>query len=232
MNKAVLYCRVSTMEQANQGVSLDAQERKLRAYCDMKGLDVVAVIREEGISGGKPLHERPGGRQLVDMIDRRAVGHVVAFKLDRLFRSAGDCAIRVDQWVRRGVEVHLLDVSLDTSSAYGRFQLNLLAALSELERGLISERTAAALGHKRDQLEVYAPTPFGYDREGKRLEENPDEKDVVARILRMRAQGMSYHQIARALNNEKIPTKNGARWYASTIRNICLNPIHKRKPAG
>lgn len=226
--KAAIYCRVSTDSQAENGVSLEAQEARLRAYCELKGLEVAEIIREKGISGGKPLHERPGGRRLIELIERRAVGHICAFKLDRLFRSAGDCALRINEWVKKGIEVHLLDVNLDTSSAYGRFQLNLLAALSELERGLISERTAAVLHHKREQLEPYAPTPYGYNREGDRLKPVPNEAQTVARILKMRRNGLSYHEIAKRLNQAGVPTKKGgARWYASTIRNICMNPIHK-----
>ena len=62
MEKAAAYIRVSTDEQARTGVSLEAQEEKLRAYCKMTGLDLVRVIREEGVSAAKPLASRPGGK--------------------------------------------------------------------------------------------------------------------------------------------------------------------------
>jgi len=231
MEPAVIYVRVSTHEQVQGGVSLEAQEEKLRAYCTMKGLEVARVIREEGVSAGKPLHTRPGGSELMSMIERKEVKHVVAYKLDRLFRSAGDCANRVAEWTKKGVNLHLLDVSVDTSTAMGRFFLNIMASVAELERGMIAERTAAALAHKKESLEAYCPTPYGYDREGDRLEENPEEKDVVARILAMRTRGDSYHRIARVLNEEGIRTKNGARWYASTVRYICQNRLHRKREA-
>lgn len=231
-NAAVIYVRVSTDEQARGGVSLDAQEERLRAYCALKGFEVVKVIREEGVSAGKPLHKRPGGAELIRMIERKEVGHVVAYKLDRLFRNTADCAARVAEWDRKGIGLHFVDMggqAVDTSSAMGRFFLNVMAGVAELERGLIAERTAAALNHKKNHLEPYSPTPYGYDRNGDRLEINPEEKDVVYRILGMRTQGLSYHKIAKTLNDEGIRTKNGKRWYASTVRYIIKNQLHRKK---
>ena len=84
---AVLYIRVSTDEQARQGVSLGAQEERLRAYCTMRGLSVVGIIRDEGVSAFKHLDKRPGGAELLRLVSRGEAVHVVALKLDRLFRQ-------------------------------------------------------------------------------------------------------------------------------------------------
>src|SRR5215510_14964539 len=123
---AVLYLRVSTQEQAQEGISLQAQEAKLRAYCAMRGLEIIGVIRDPGVSGAKPLHARTGGQQIPEMIRRGTVGHIVAYKLDRLFRDCADCLTVTKEWDKRNVALHLVDLggqTLDTSSAKGRFFL-------------------------------------------------------------------------------------------------------------
>ena len=83
-NDAVLYLRVSTQEQAREGISLAAQEAKLRAYCDLRGLQIVEVVTDAGVSGGKPMYSRAGGQRILDLVKRGAVTHVIAYKLDRL----------------------------------------------------------------------------------------------------------------------------------------------------
>lgn len=65
MEKAICYIRVSTEEQARAGVSLEAQEEKLRAYCQLQGLEILEIVREEGVSASKPLGTRPGGARVV-----------------------------------------------------------------------------------------------------------------------------------------------------------------------
>ena len=81
--KAVGYVRVSTDEQVRGGVSLDAQEEKLRGYCAMCGFQLVQLIREEGVSAAKPLDGPSGGSELISLVSRRKVCHVLALKLDR-----------------------------------------------------------------------------------------------------------------------------------------------------
>ena len=157
---AVLYIRVSTDEQARHGVSLDAQEESLRAYCTMKGLPIAGVIRDEGVSAFKHLHTRPGGAELLRLVAKGEAANVVALKLDRLFRNAADALALTETWNRAGVALHLVDMggsSMDSSSATGRMMLTMLAGFAEFERALISERTTTALTYKRDKREAYAP---------------------------------------------------------------------------
>jgi site-specific DNA recombinase len=87
-SKAVAYIRVSSDEQAEAGVSLDAQAAKLMAYGQVRGFELVDVISDPAVSGHTPLGERPGGRRLLALVDAGAVEHVLAVKLDRLFRNA------------------------------------------------------------------------------------------------------------------------------------------------
>ena len=226
---AVLYIRVSTDEQARHGVSLDAQEERLRAYCTMRGLDVAAVIRDEGVSAFKHLDTRPGGAELLRLLAAGKAAHVVALKLDRLFRNAGDALTQTEAWDREGVALHLVDMggaAMDTASATGRMMLTMLAGFAQFERDLTSERTAAALAYKREKREAYAPTPYGYERDGDTLREHGAELATVARIQSWAAEGLSLAAIARKLTAEHVPTKRGGRWYPSTVRYLLHNDLY------
>lgn len=227
--KAVLYLRVSTQEQSVNGVSLEAQEERLQAYCQMAGLEVMATIREEGVSGGKPLAARPGGMELLALVKKKQVAHVVALKLDRVFRDAVDALNQTRAWDKAGIALHLVDLggqSLNTASAMGRFFLNMMAGVAELERNLIAERTILALAHKKAHREAYAPTPYGFNRKGKKLVKNHQELKAVRIMRQAREAGWSLRRIAKALNDQGIPTKRGGRWHPGTIKYLLENTLY------
>lgn len=229
MEQAVCYIRVSTEEQARGGVSLAAQEEKLLAYCKLTGLEPAAVIREEGISGSKPLSIRPGGGELLNLVGGKKVRHVVALKLDRLFRDAADALNQTRSWDKAGVALHLVDMggqTLNTASAMGRFFLNIMAGFAELERNLIAERTETAMAHKKAHREAYAPTPYGYDRKGDALKQNHDELKTVAQIRQWRVDGWTLGAIARELTRRRTPTKRGGAWYPGTVKYLLENNLY------
>jgi site-specific DNA recombinase len=163
-NQAIGYCRVSTTEQTN-GISLDAQQVRIRSYGESKGLELVDIVVEGGVSASKPLDERCGGRQVLEAI-RQGVGHVVALKLDRLFRNTIDCLTVVKRWEQAGVTLHLIDhggASIDTSSALGIMFLTMAAGFAEMERTLAAERTAFGLARKREKGEkTGGDVPYGW----------------------------------------------------------------------
>src|SRR5262245_39614025 len=137
---AIGYTRVSTDEQVTSGVSLDAQEAAIRAYCAMRGLDLAEMIVDAGVSAGQPLSSREGGERVGDV----GIAAVVAYKLDRVFRDCADCLAVVRDWDERDVALHLVDLggqTIDTGTAMGRFFLTVMAGAAELERNLIGERT-------------------------------------------------------------------------------------------
>lgn len=230
MKRAALYIRVSTEEQARGGVSLKDQEEKLLQYCKLQDMEVIKVIREEGISASKHLRTRPGGSELLQLLESGQADQVVALKLDRLFRDAADALIESKAWDNAGVALHLVDMggqTINTASAMGRFFLNTMAGFAELERNLISERTEAALSYKKAHKEVYSPVPYGYNREGDSLTENGQELQAVQLILELREQGLSMAKIAAELTARKIPTKTGGKWYASTVNYILKNKLYR-----
>ncbi len=223
MPKALGYARVSTEEQASEGVSLAAQAERIRAYCQLARLDLVDILAEEGVSAGKPLAERKEGARLLQLVDGQEVTHVVALKLDRLFRDAIDCLTVVRDWDRAGIALHLVDQggqAINTQSAMGRFFLTIMAGVAEMERNLIGERTKLALRYKRQNGKVYGPEPYGFRRVDEDLVPVPEELQALALMRSLRAKGKSYRQIAAELRRQKVPTKTGGRWEAMTVKKI------------
>jgi site-specific DNA recombinase len=220
-NTAVAYVRVSTNDQANEGVSLDAQIASVKAYAMLKGLDLVEIIVEAGVSGGKSLADRSGGEKLLSLIKKRKVVAVLATKLDRLFRNAADCLATTKSWDDNGVALHLIDLggsSLDTSSAVGRLFLTMLAGTAEMERSLIAERTSSALKHKSSKGEkVSSIAPLGFSFEGDRVVENATEQEAIRKIKSLHAAGYGAVRIARIMNRNGIPSR-GRCWYVSSVQ--------------
>jgi DNA invertase Pin-like site-specific DNA recombinase len=107
------YARVSTARQADEGESLEIQERQIRGYALQHGLEIADIAVEEGVSGSIPVADRPIGRPLLAKLRRGDV--VIAAKLDRLFRSALDALKAVEDLRQRGVKLHLLDLGGDIS---------------------------------------------------------------------------------------------------------------------
>lgn len=212
---AVGYVRVSTEEQSKEGYSLQAQRARIEAYCTMRGLRLIEVIEDAGVSAGPPLRTRSGGARLLELVRQRRVSAVVAFKLDRLFRNCVDCLTNAEAWERGGLALHLVDLggqAVDTSSALGKFFLTVMAAAAELERNQISERTSTVLRHKAENGEYTggkAPYGFRLGEDGARLEEAPEEQAVVAHVRALRAAGISLRRIARQLEHEGHASRTG-----------------------
>lgn len=224
--QAVAYVRVSTEEQATFGGSLAMQQDRIAAYCALAQLELVETFVERGVSGSVPLGDRRRGREMLAKIAAGEIKHVIALKLDRLFRDAANALTLTREWDKAGVELHLVDMggaSLNTSSAMGRMMLTILSGFAEWERNIIGERTRAVLRHKRVKREAYSPTPLGFRRDGKQLVEDEREQQTLDRIRSLHRDGLSLNAIARTLNAEGVPAKNGGRFYASTISYLIKN---------
>ena len=216
--RAIGYTRCSTNEQADSGLGLDVQEQRIRAYCRMKGLELIQIVTDAGVSGGQ--------RLLAAIRKKRADG-VVMLKLDRMFRNAGDCLSTTDKWERSGISLHIVDLggnAIDTTSAAGRFMLVVLAGAAEMERNLTRERTRSAMANKWANGQRIGTVPYGFDlaADGKTLTENPAETEVVEQIQAMRSEGMTLQRIAQDLTDRGIPTKTGRSvcWQHKTIGRI------------
>jgi site-specific DNA recombinase len=225
---AAVYSRVSTDEQVREGVSLQAQEARGRAYCELHGLSLERVYRDEAVSGSKPLAERPQGSQLCADVRAGAVRHVIALKLDRLFRDAIDCLEVSREWETAGVAMHLIDLggqAVNSASAMGRFMITVLAGAAEMERNLIRERTRLALQHKRERGDRLGGTPFGFVPSSpmKPLVGIQGELETVRLILQLRRRDperWTFRAIAEKLERDGHRTQKGGRWEAMTVKRV------------
>jgi site-specific DNA recombinase len=218
---AIGYVRVSTEDQAKEGVSLDNQKSKIEAYCQLKDLNLSEIVEDAGISA-KNL-KRPGVQKVLRMARKKQVDAIVVYKLDRIFRSTVDALETTKMFDKWGVSFHSIEETLDTQSAMGRFFFTLTAALAEMERRLIGERTKAALSHKRSRNEkTGGDVPYGYDLTPVGiLIKNETEQKVIRLIRNLNKDGYSLRRICKELEKEGHLTKNeNTIWQPSTIWKI------------
>lgn len=219
MKKAVGYIRVSTTEQAIEGISLDMQKAKIRAYCVLEGLELTEIIEDAGKSG-KSL-QREGIQRLTTLIKGRAVDAVIVYKLDRLSRKVIDTLTLIEAIERHCVTFHSLNEKIDTGSAMGRFFLNITASLAQMERDLISERTKDALQMKIANNERAGQIPYGWRlaKNGNSLMPDMEEQKAIRLVKALRTKGYSYRDIAVELEREGYKA-TGQQWHPQTIKNI------------
>jgi hypothetical protein len=156
--KAIGYVRVSTDEQAADGVSLAAQEHKIRMYAELYGIELVEVVVDAGQSA-KTL-DRPGLRRVLDLLRQRKVEGVIVAKLDRLTRSVADLNTLIDTFFceRAGRQLWSVADSIDTRTAAGRLVLNILGSVGQWERETIAERTRRGSGSGPSLSDTVWPT--------------------------------------------------------------------------
>jgi site-specific DNA recombinase len=216
--RAIGYARVSTDDQARDGVSIDNQIERITAYCVAKEWDLGNVYIDEGLSA-KTLN-RTGLQQVVTTLKGRDIDAVIVYKLDRLTRSVVDLNKLIELFDRYNVALVSLVESLDATSATGRLMLNLLASVSQWEREVIVERTRDAIAYLKANNRIYTREIFGYDveKENSQLVPNYKEQQIIERMYNLRSDGLSYQAIADTLNADGIPAKRGGKWYNNTVR--------------
>jgi DNA invertase Pin-like site-specific DNA recombinase len=214
MSEGIAYCyaRVSTQMQAEDGMSLGAQEKQLIAAAEAANYEAV-ILREEGRSG-KSIQGRPVLREALEDLDAGKAQALYVTRLDRLARSTRDFLSIVDRSHKNNWRLAMLDLGLDTATYQGRFVVTIMSAMAEMERGMISMRQRDVHEDRRQNKKVW-----GVD-----LGPLPQVEEVITeRIFSEREAGLSYKMIADNLNNEAIPTvQGGAKWYASTVRHVYL----------
>jgi site-specific DNA recombinase len=221
-NEAIGYVRVSTEAQAAEGVSLDAQRAKVAAYCGLHGLRLVRTYADEGLSA-KRADNRPGLQQAID----HACGFkqaLVVYSLSRVARSTRDAIDIAERLAQSGADLVSITEKIDTTTPMGRFFFTTIAALAQLERDQISERTCMALAHKRSRSErISGILPYGYRLadDGVALVAAPAEQNVIKRIIRLRREGMSTREIGRKLTLLGLRPRQGWHWHPKVLMDLC-----------
>jgi len=207
--QVIAYTRVSTSEQADSGLGLEAQRTQIAAEAERKGWTVVEWIEDAGISA-KSL-DRPGMARALEMLDGGAAGALIVAKLDRATRSTMDAAVLLERCSREGWALVALDLGLDMTTPTGELIASVMAAVAQWERRAIGQRTKDALAAKKAA--------------GVRLGRPPAlPGDVRDRILTAYQAGSGWSAIAGQLNEEEIPTAHGgAKWHPSTVRAVVMS---------
>lgn len=214
MNKAIGYVRVSTEKQAEDGVSLDAQINKIKAWASLNDYELLHIYKDEGISGSS-LNKRDGMIKALSNINKGMA--FVCYSLSRISRDTVD-TINISRDIeKKGADLVSLSEKIDTTGASGKMIFNMLAVLNQFERDQVSERTQVAMQFKKSKNQAYSPTPYGYTRQGNELIIDKQEASNILKIKKMFETGKGYSEIARILNSENIPTKTGKIWRANTI---------------
>lgn len=220
------YCRVSTQEQATEGMSLEAQEARIRAWAEAMDHEVVEVVTDEGVSGGKLLSDRPNGARVAALLDARkpTADAVVVVRMDRLGRDAAEQIALLKRFRAGKVGLWAIAQQIDLATPHGRAMAQISAVFAELEKALIGERTIEALDELRRQGRAWNHPPYGWRVEDGRLVEVPEEQEILNLIqwLRDGTQGKpwSYARIAAHLNDEGYTAKRGGHWYAMSVRSV------------
>ena len=194
------YARVSTSRQAEEGDSLDVQQRTAAGYALMLGLTVDRMFVERGVSGSIPLSERTEGMALLAVLKPGDV--LITPKLDRLFRSALDALDVLAKLKARDVSLHMIDLGGDvTGNGISKLVFTILSAVAEAERDRIRERVTQV---KRDQRQcnryLGGIVPFGF-RVGNDGCLVPDaaEQVLMAHARALRADGATLRAIQAVL---------------------------------
>lgn len=227
--RVVLYARVSTADQSDNGVSLDAQQAKMTAYASLYDLEVVETIVDAGESA-KTL-DRSGLQRALGLLRAGKADGMVVVKLDRLTRSVADWQLLIDDYFgeKSGKQLFSVADSIDTRTAAGRLVLNVLLSVAQWERETTGERTREALRHKIRNRERCGKVRFGFDLagDGKTLIPNAAEQRAIDLISELRSAGRTLRQIAAELTARHVPTKEGGTAWAHTA----VGRILKRKAA-
>ncbi len=219
--KAIGYVRVSTTRQAEEGVSLEAQQGKMQAWAVLTGAEFIAVEIDAGISG-KRADNRPGLQRALDLACKeKAV--LVTYSLSRLSRSVKDTLAIAERLDRAGANLVSLSEQIDTTTAAGRMMFKMLSVLAEFEREQIGERTKSSLSHMRSQgFKTGGAVPFGFDlvADG-RLVENTAEQEALHLIASLKSEGYSLREIAAQLERKGIKSKTGkTSWNVKTVATL------------
>jgi putative DNA-invertase from lambdoid prophage Rac len=184
------YARVSTSRQANDGESLDVQQRTVAGYAMMHGLTLDRFFVEGGVSGSVSLADRPEGAALLASL--KAGDTIITAKLDRMFRSALDALDVLAKLKARGVALHMIDLGGDVcGNGISKLVFTILSAVAEAERDRIRERIATVKADQRTRGRYLGgKVPFGFivGVEGG-LQEVPEQQAAIATARTMRASG-------------------------------------------
>lgn len=230
--RVAVYTRVSTEDQAKEGFSLDAQIERLRSYCEARDWIIVKEYVDDGYSGRDI--KRPAYQMMMEELGKWDI--LLVMKMDRIHRNSRNFMEMMDSLRNHDKEFVSMTESLDTSTAMGRFVVDIIQRIAQLESEQIGERVYYGMEQKAqtplEKLDSERSPylgfahPYGYDYKDGKLTVNREEAEIVRRIYQDYLSGATINQLVAALNNENIQTKNKRKWGKETIAKILKNPLY------
>ena len=223
MARLCAYLRVSTDEQGDSGLGLEAQAAAIKVYCASQGHELAGMVREIESSRGK----RPILEDVLQHVEQGTYDGLIVSKLDRLSRNTRDFLGLLDYCDDHACGIVSIAESFDTSTPVGRAVVTVLMAFAELERSQIADRMQSGRDQKaRGGERNGAPVPYGYAIAGDGWEVDAERADVVRRIFDQFNAGASLRGIAASLNADQVPAPRGRAWYPQAVGYILDNGLY------
>ncbi len=212
--KVGIYVRVSTEEQAKEGISIDAQIDRCQAYCKARGWQVYKIYTDAGYSAGTL--NRPALKDLLQDAASHQLNILLVYKIDRFSRKLQDLITALEHLKSQHINFTSVTEQIDTTTAMGEAFFQIIGVFAQLERGMVKERVELAFDKKISTGELLNRAPLGYTyNDQRKLIINPKDATTVKEIFAMAAAGISYKDICAQFN---LPT--------STYYEIIKNPTY------
>jgi len=210
--KAVLYVRVSTDEQA---LGPAAQRAAAQRWCEARGVQLVAVCEDLGVSGGAPLDKCAGLLAALRELEANGAGVLLVAKRDRLARDVVKAAMVEQLATRAGAVVVSAAGEGEGTDPAAALMRTMVDAFAQYERALIGARTKAALAVKKAKGERVGAVPYGWQlgADGVQLERCEAEQAVMATCRELKAEGWTLAAIGTELERRGLTPRNGGRWH-------------------
>src|SRR2546427_1698383 len=224
--RVALYSRVSTEDQAKLGFSLAAQARRLHAFARAQGWTVSGEYVDDGYSG-RDVRRPEYGRMLQE---RDLWDAILVLKMDRIHRNSRNFMAMMDDLARSGKDFASATESLDTSTATGRFVVDILQRIAQLESEQTGERVHMGMRQAAEEgkfLGMSNPYGYRYDSAAKNLAVVPVEAETVREIFRLaRHERRSMQAIAAALDARGVVAKRGRSWSKCQVFRVLRSPLY------
>jgi len=222
--KIVGYLRVSTDQQVESGLGMEAQKAACEDYAKKVGGEVALFFMDEGLSGALSLEKRPGMLNAINSLKKEDI--LVVAKRDRLGRVPMVLVMIEAAVSRKGAKIVSAageGTEGDDPSSY--VMRGIIDVFSVYERLIIKARTKAALKTKKDKGQRVGHIPFGYKlaEDNVHLVQNEIEYGVLKQASELRAQGLSIRDTAVAMNKKGLFNRGQSKWNHASLHRVMKN---------
>jgi site-specific DNA recombinase len=212
--KVAIYARVSTEEQAREGLSVEAQIDKCKAFCQARDWEIFKIYRDAGFSAGSL--NRPAMELMLRDGQEARFNIILVYKIDRFSRKLRDLIMVLDDLKEKDINFTSVTEQIDTTSAMGEAFFQIIGVFAQLERGLVKERVELAFDRKINLGESLSRAPLGYIYDSnKKLIPDPSTAGSINDIFEMWSIGINYKEICNKYNLA-----------SSTLYSILKNPVY------